>query len=70
MGVGRLGRTRARRDSVERDADAYRRVEKPEQATPPTTSVRHNAVALVLVAINAVVYVVGWIRTSWGRSTP
>jgi hypothetical protein len=66
MGVGRIGRTRARRDSVERGADAYRRVEKPEQANPQIASVTHNAVALVLVAITAVVYVVGWIRTSWG----
>jgi hypothetical protein len=66
MGVGGIGQTRARRDPVERGTDAYRRVEMPEQANPRTASVRHNAVALVLVAITAVVYVVGWLRASGG----
>jgi hypothetical protein len=51
---------------MESGAAAYRRVEAPEHANPRTANVRHNVVALIVVAITAVVYVVGWIRTSWG----
>ena len=66
MGLGKIGRTRARPHSMESGAAAYRRVEVPEHANPRTANVRHNVVALIVVAITAVVYVVGWIRTSWG----
>jgi hypothetical protein len=65
MGVGRIGRTRARLNSVESGADADRRVETPERANPRTAKVTRNVVALIVVAITAVVYVVGWMRTSW-----
>jgi hypothetical protein len=71
MGMGRLGRTKARPGSVESGVDAYRRAEMPEQADPRTATVRHKAVALILIAITAVVYVAGWMRTSlFGRSAP
>jgi CheY-like chemotaxis protein len=62
MGVGRIGRTRVRPGSLENDAEAYRRFQMPEQANRRTATMK--AVGLILVAVIAVGFVVGWMRTS------
>jgi hypothetical protein len=62
MGVGRIGRTRARPGSLKSGADTYRRLEMPEQASPRTATAGCRAAGLILVAIITVGYVVGWMR--------
>jgi hypothetical protein len=62
MGVGRIGKTRARPGSLENDAEAYRRFQMPEPASRRKATMK--AVGLILVAIIAVGFVVEWMRTS------
>jgi hypothetical protein len=64
MGVGRIGKTRARPGSLENDAEAYRRFQMLEPASPRTATTGYKTVGLILVAIVAVGYVIGWMRTS------
>ena len=61
MGVARIGRTRSRPGCL--DSDAYRRLQIPQQASRRTATIGHKAVGLILVAIIAVGYVIGWMRT-------
>jgi hypothetical protein len=62
MGVARIGRTRARSAASKKSADADRRLEILEQASPRRTTMAHKAVGLI-VAIIALGYVIGWMRT-------
>jgi fructose 1,6-bisphosphatase len=64
MGVARIGKTRARPGSLENDADAYRRFQMPEPASRRSATTGYKAVGLILFAMVAVGYVIGWMRTS------
>ena len=64
MGVGRIGKTRAGPGSLENDAEAYRRFQMPEPASPRTATTGYKTVGLILVAIVAVGFVAGWMQTS------
>jgi hypothetical protein len=70
MGVGRIGKTRARPGSLKKNADADRRLAILEQASSRRAAMGHKALGLI-VAIIAVGYVIGWMRTSlFGPSGP
>jgi hypothetical protein len=62
MGVGRIGRTRARPGSLEKGAHVYRRVGAAKRGSRRKRAVRHTAVGLILVVIIAVGYVIGSVR--------
>jgi hypothetical protein len=64
MGVARIGKTRERPGSLENDAEAYRRFQMPEPASRRMATTAYKAVGVILVAIIAVGFVVGWMRTS------
>jgi hypothetical protein len=70
MGVGRIGKTRARPGALKKSADANPRLAILEQASPRRATMGHKAVGLI-VAIIAVGYVIGWMRTFlFGPSAP
>jgi hypothetical protein len=62
MGVGRIGRTRARPGSLENGVDVHRRVGIAKKGSRRTRVVRHTAVGLILVVIIAVGSVIGLMR--------
>ena len=72
MGVGRIGKTRARPGSLKKNADADRRLAILEQASSRRATMGHKAVGLIVAIIAvAVGYVIGWMRTSlFGPGAP
>jgi hypothetical protein len=62
MGVGRIGRTRAKPGPQRTGADRYPRPRTLEKPGSRKSTLRQRMVGLILVAIIAVGFFVGWMR--------
>jgi hypothetical protein len=62
MGVGRIGRTRPKPGPQRTGADRYPRPRTREKPDSRKSTRGHRMVGLILVAIIAVGFVVGWMR--------
>ena len=63
MGVGRVGRTRTRQGFLKKRLNDYRRPQMPKRRSPQTATMGYKIAGVIVVAIIAVGFIVGWMRS-------